>query len=338
MREYPRNVVLLDVLSEIHETTEREMPRGDFFACLRALWAVRNNYDALLILQPTQELILPLFVLKPFMRGEVIGDAFTSLYDTVIEDRALAGAMSLKAFYYAMLDRLLIAISDVLFFDTAEHEAYFRSKFVLGKRRTLVVPVAVDMAKMEHVTAKKLPHHHDGDFEVLFCGKFIPLQGIEHIIRAAALLRDEMHIHFTLLGNGQTYAAMQTLANDLLPLNLTWIERVPYDDLLAYTKGADLSLGIFGGSAKASRVISNKVVESLALGAPLVTLRNPPLTRLLKDGESVFFANPADPEDLAKTIRTAYNTKDLKAVGEAGKRVAARHMSEAHLKEILASL
>ncbi len=338
MREYPRNAVLLDTLKEVHESTEWETPKAAFGVVLPLLWRERFLYDAVLLLQPTRRFVFPMLCAKLFWKGRIIGDAFTSLYDTFVFDRAVAGKWSVKALYYFLTDWVFVHMCDTLLFDTEEHRAYFAATYGLGRRRALTVPVTVDMETMEHIQKKKLPHAKPDEFQVLFCGYFIPLQGVEHIIAAAYILREHPHIRFTLLGGGQTRQEMKELAQSLALPNLTFLHPAPYAEYLAYIKGADLSLGVFGNSGKASRVIPNKVVEAAALGVPLVTGQSAPVARYFTDGVNVFFANMADGEDLAKTILKAYTAKDLHQVGLRGQVVVREHFSKENLCNILKAL
>ena len=56
----------------------------------------------------------------------------------------------------------------------------------------------------------------DQPLTVFFYGTFIPLQGIEHIIDAAALVaREDERIRFVLCGDGQTHAEMRRRARSL---------------------------------------------------------------------------------------------------------------------------
>jgi glycosyltransferase involved in cell wall biosynthesis len=326
------------VLKALHETTELSIPKKNFFSTVRAIWRLRKGQTHLLLLQPTQDVILPILFLKPFLSLKIIGDAFISLYDTYVCDRALARPWGIKAMYYFLLDWLLVHLSDVILCDTDENKEFFCTRFHADKNNVRVLPVAVDMDMMDNVMSKKLPHAREGEFHVLFCGYYIPLQGVEYIIEAANLLRADTHLYFTLIGSGQTRKHTEALAKQYGLHNVTFMDRVPYLELLALMRGADLSLGIFGQSAKAQRVIPNKVVEAASLGVPIVTGDNPPLARYFTGGKNIFFSRMADSADLAKTIREAYNTKELKEIGREGKRVAEAHFTTTQLKHILAHL
>jgi glycosyltransferase involved in cell wall biosynthesis len=85
---------------------------------------------------------------------------------------------------------------------------------------------------------------------------------------------------------------------------------------------ADVCLGIFGDNERAKLVLTNKVVEAIGVGKPLITSRNEPVQELLKDGESVLLVNPADPQALADAILRLKNDEPLRhRIAAAGHKV-----------------
>ena len=66
-------------------------------------------------------------------------------------------------------------------------------------------------------------------FTVFFYGRFSPLHGIEHIIRAAALLEARRNpVRFVLVGAGQTYQTMRDLAERFGVSTVEFVGAVPY--------------------------------------------------------------------------------------------------------------
>jgi len=336
MRKYPRNRVFLDILGKIHQTKERDVLAGSFWECVGILWEERSSHDAILLMQPVKEFVIPTLLMNPFLKGKIIGDAFTSLYDTFVGDRALAGKWSLKAIYYFSVDWLFVRMCDVLLFDTEEHKKYFERTFGLGERRSIIVPVAVNTDMVDAIKPKKLPHAEEGKFQVFFCGTYIPLQGVEYIIHAAYILRDYPTVRFTLLGNGQTRDQMKLLADQFKLTNLTFMDRAPYDILLAYTKGADLALGVFGGTEKAARVIPNKLLEAMACGTPVVTGKNSAMGRYFKDGKEIYYCDMGDAQSLANAILRAYGDRgNYDAIRTAARTIIEQEFSTLALKQHL---
>jgi glycosyltransferase involved in cell wall biosynthesis len=65
---------------------------------------------------------------------------------------------------------------------------------------------------------------------------------------------------------------------------------------------ADLCLGIFGETGKASRVVPNKVYEAMAAGRPVITGDSPAARELLTNGTDCLLCRRGDPEALAEAI------------------------------------
>ena len=102
-------------------------------------------------------------------------------------------------------------------------------------------------------------------------GKWSPLHGADTVLDAAERLAGEP-FQFVLAGEGQLSAELRARIAARRLANVTWLGMVSHDELRSRMLAADVCLGVFGGSAKAARVVPNKVYDALACGRPLVTL------------------------------------------------------------------
>ncbi|MCL5108115.1 MAG: glycosyltransferase [Chloroflexi bacterium] len=139
-------------------------------------------------------------------------------------------------------------------------------------------------------------------FRVLFYGKFQPLQGVEYIIKAAALLRDYRDVRFRVIGTGPDYPRVRTLAEQERLENVDFVDWVDFGRLPSEIAEADVCLGVFGTTGKVRRSIANKVIQALAVGRPVITARSPASEQLLTDEAEVLFCPPGDPAALAEAI------------------------------------
>jgi len=249
---------------------------------------------------------LDILILWPFakLRGSrLILDAFLSLYDTVIEDRRLIGPRHPVARVLYAWEWLACHAADQIIVDTEAHGSYFRERFGLAPERVSRVFVGVEP---EHFppTPAAAARPAGAPLRVLFYGQFIPLHGLETIIRAAKLT-DAEPIHWHLIGTGQETKRIETLIAELNPAHLTRTRWVPYPELIREIHAADVCLGIFGASAKAGRVIPNKVFQVLAAGRPIITRDGPAAQELLAEMANVELIPPADPAALAAAVREA---------------------------------
>ena len=147
---------------------------------------------------------------------------------------------------------------------------------------------------------------------VLFYGSFLPLHGLEVIIRAAKLLDADERIRFRVIGNGLEYPRIRRLADQLRLSNIEFLPPVPLSELPAQIAGATMCLGgHFSVSEKAQRVIAGKTFQCLAMGKPTIVGDNIANRELLTPGHDAWFCQSGDAEALAQAILALTNTPDL---------------------------
>jgi glycosyltransferase involved in cell wall biosynthesis len=238
------------------------------------------------------------------LRGiPVVWDVFISLYDTVVDDRALLprGGAAAKLLY--AWEWLACRAASLVLMDTQAHAEYLAATYGLSRERTGFVWVGAEPDEFPPAGAPVEPQP-ERPLEVLFYGQFIALHGISTIIRAARLVERES-IHFSLIGSGQEAESIRALiAEHPLP-KLDWEPWVRYEELISRIRQADVCLGIFGTSGKANRVIPNKVFQVVSAQRALVT-RDSDAIRELFGGEEagVWLVPPGDPVALAERLRT----------------------------------
>lgn len=266
---------------------------------------------------------------KKLAKGKpVILDAFLSLYETVVEDREMLGPSHPAARWLKRIERAAYQRADLVLLDTNAHIEYVAEEFGLPREKFLRVLVGADDRLFAPPEAwprgrrdgwPHLSNSHSGTGQaacptdtrrVLFYGKFIPLHGVEHIIRAADILRDEPDIRFTLIGTGQTYDDARALATKLDAANIGWVDWVEYEELPQHIAAADVCLGVFSPRGKALRVIPNKVFQALACGAKVITADTPAMRELPDMEDALALVPPGDPEALAEAIRQACASRE----------------------------
>jgi glycosyltransferase involved in cell wall biosynthesis len=256
-------------------------------------------------------LVLWLFAL---LRGvPIVWDAFLSLYETVVEDRRLVSPNNPLAFVIFLWEWLSCRAANLIILDTQAHADYFVQRFKVPVEKTGVVFVGVETDVFPPPTKSVSQKHAKGIFTVLFYGQFIPLHGIETIIKAAQQIK-HAPINWIIIGHGQEEQRIEKILKEEPLWCLTWIPWVPYRELVAWIYRADICLGIFGDSEKAARVIPNKVFQILSAGKPIITEDSPAIRELLNpEIPGVNLIPPADPSKLAYTVQTFFKQKPLLA-------------------------
>lgn len=245
--------------------------------------------------------VIALWPLTLIRRRPIVWDAFLSLYDTVVRDRRLVGPRSPAAVLLRAVEAVASRIARVIVLDTNAHAALFAR--IHGVRSEKLRSVFVGAEPVSFSPAAETNRQaRTNSVEILFYGQFIPLHGVETIVRAAQLTVDKP-FRWRLIGRGQEAARMRKLIAQGPPAKIDWDEWVPYEELADAIAQADVCLGVFGVSDKAASVIPNKAFQILSVGRPIITRDGPGIRELLEpDATGVRLIPPGDPAALAHAV------------------------------------
>jgi len=281
---------------------------------LRTRW----HYDLVLVGFYGQ-LLMPW--VKLLAKAPILYDMYITTYDTMVFDRQVAKPGSLRAWLFALADRLSLRMADLVVLESEDHIQSCVARFRVPRHKFRRVFLATD----EEVIKPHQVEQKHSKFLVHFHGEYAPFHGVKYILQAAHLLRDQ-EVEFQLIGRGITYEADRRLAEELGLSNVRFLDCVPFEELASYMCRADVCLGIFGDNERVSRVVTNKVIEAIAVGKPLISSRNAPIQELLVDGESVLLCERANPESLAQAIlRLKHDARLRQRIAQGGHEVFLRH-------------
>lgn len=252
--------------------------------------------------------VLVLWPFAKLRRVPICWDVFISLYDTVAVDRKIVGKKSIASNLLYALEWMASKASNQIFLDTKAHAEYFERLYRLPSNgvKTVFVGAETDTFKKKTSILKL-----NNKFNILFYGQYIPLHGIDTIVHAAKIMEDAgENICWIFIGKGQERTKIDRLINELCVKSIQLIPWVPYEQLVEYINVADISLGIFGDSGKALRVIPNKVFQIIACRKPLITGDTPAMRELIGNNPIVKLVAPGTPEALVKGIRELRDTTE----------------------------
>ena len=242
-------------------------------------------------------------------------DPLISAYDKQVFERAKFHEASAAAQRLLRGERRLLQNADVMLADTPEHARFFADTLGVTRAKLQVVYVGAE----ESLFAPVLAPAPGSPIEVLFYGSFIALQGAEFIIEAARVYQGPA-VRWTLLGNGPLLERCKQSARGLT--NVVFEPWLPYAQLPARIRRADILLGVFGATPKAQRVIPNKVFQALACGRPLVTCRAPAYPAELAEGaeHGIAWVPAGDSAALASAVaELARHPEQLATLGRAAR-------------------
>jgi glycosyltransferase involved in cell wall biosynthesis len=356
---YPRNAVLLAGLREagveLHEFSvplAHELAAADM-ATLRCAGMVAGDLarahlrlfldrqrdlriDALVVGYPGHFLVPFAKLLARRRRAKLVFDPLVSLFDTFSGDRGLVGLHSPVGRALWVLDEATFRLPDLVVADTESQARYYRKAFAVPAARLGVVPVGALPVPQATGSARRL--RGDQPLVVFQYGKWSPLHGADTVLDAAERLAAEP-FQFVLAGEGQLSAELRERSAARGLANVTWLGMVSHDELRSRMLAADVCLGIFGGSAKAARVVPNKVYDALACGRPLVTLDAEASRAALAEGEAAVLVPAGDGAALAEALRRLHGSALRARLGAAALALYRRRFTPAAVADrLLAAL
>jgi glycosyltransferase involved in cell wall biosynthesis len=269
--------------------------------------ARRPSYDVCFAGFYAQPLAVALSVLQ---KKPILFDAYVSTYDTLCEDRRRFSPRSPAGRLAYWLDQRSCLVSHHIITDTQANARYFAGTFGVPLEKITPIYVGCDESLFyphEEATTRS------GRIEVFYYGAFLPLHGVEVIVRAAALLSDHPQIHFTIGGDGVLRTSVEKLIAQTYLKNIDLVGWIATDRLPDYISNASICLGgHFSAVPKAARVISTKTFQFIAMRKPAVVADNPATKELFTHGKDVYAVPANDPPALARAILTLAKDRELR--------------------------
>ncbi len=288
------------------ECNTREKSFLKYWILIKQFWKMRKQFHVMVVGFPGHPVMPLAWVLAKFFRKKIVFDAFISLYDSFVFDEKKFSRYSFSAYKYWLLDWVSCHMADVVLLEVNEYAKYFQETFGITPNKFQRLLVTCDdeiMYPREKIQSK--------NFVIHFHGTYIPAQGIEYILGAAKILRDQ-DISFNIIGRLKDYEPVIKKAKNEGLVNVNFFDFMPYEQLAVMMAQADLCLGMFGDTDKAKRAGAFKIMEAMAMGKPLLTGDTLAVREFLVDRENSLLCNIADSQDLAEKILELKNNKNLR--------------------------
>lgn len=343
---YIRSLNLLDALSGI-DAVELFQARNSKKSILRypqtllkLLWLrLRHNPDVYFLGFRGHEIFW--LVRLICFRKILIFDSLMSPYSALKHERKsgrLGFLLSGLVFYF---ERAILKHSNLLLTDTDLHVDFLSQTFAIERQKIVALPMA---AKENIETASKsslaLPPAWEAQpnaLHVLFYGSFLPLHGLDIILRAITQLNQEQFAFHFIGGEGERLRDFLQAVSESGLHNISHEAWVSFDELLNhYIPNANICFGgPFGNTPQSQRVITGKTVQCLAQAK--VTVVGQIATQYpFADRVNCLWVQQGDAEALRSALQWAAQNRDqLTAIGEQGQRLYQQCFSVERLREIL---
>ncbi len=143
-------------------------------------------------------------------------------------------------------------------------------------------------------------------FPVMFAGNIGAAQGVNVIVEAALLLRDNSEIHFVVMGGGSSREDMMHLANRYGLANIHFPGRYPVKLMPGFMKKASALLVTLTDQPIFEVTVPNKIQAYMAVGKPIIACLNGEGARLVIESDSGLATPAGDAESLAKAVVSLY--------------------------------
>jgi glycosyltransferase involved in cell wall biosynthesis len=336
---YPRNSVFKKSLESFVDLkvigpTKEEVSKGSYIKILLSSvigfikafpGIITGKYEVIFIGFFGQFLVLPI---RLFTKKPIFFDLFVSSYDTMVNDRKKIKKGSFLAKLLLKLDFYCCHFADTIFVDTNSNREFYKKLFDINPEKMVVLFVGCD-ENVFYPSDKSVDENL-----VLYYSSFMPLHGVDTIIKAANILKNTTPLKFRIIGEGQETDKIYGLVKKLDVHNVTIQPSQPLTDLPNLITTASICLGgHFGDTEKAKRVIPGKTFQLLAMKKATIVGDNKANRELMTHKKDAWFCEMNNPEALADAILFLYENPSIREqIAEGGRRTFLENASNNKLR------
>jgi colanic acid biosynthesis glycosyl transferase WcaI len=180
----------------------------------------------------------------------------------------------------------------------------------------------------------------NGRFTVLYAGNLGPLQAIDTVLEAAALLRDMPDVQFVLVGSGQAESRLRARASELRLENLRFLGPRPLDEMNSFNATADALLVHLKDIRLMRCTTPSKTQVAMACGRPILMGVAGDAAMAVEAAHAGVTFEPENPRAMADAVLELRNlsTERRRAMGNSGRKYYETRMSLDVGSERLATL
>ncbi len=255
------------------------------------------------------------FIVAKLAGKKLVFNPLLVIYTGFSEEQGILNKQSILGSLIKFAESIAYRLCDIVFADTPFQQEYLHKYLSVPNEKMRILAIGADDGYYRFTpytnTTKKI--------NVVYYGLYSPVHGVEHIIEAARILQKEKDIHFTMVGNGNTFATNYEKAKKLKLSNITFFHDTPLDQHPAIIEKADIFLGFLQKHPSVDRIIPNKVYQGLALNKVVLTADAPVTRSMFGHTENMYLVEPANPQAFADALVELKNNPQLrKKIAENG--------------------
>ncbi len=299
--DYLRNVQEIELIKNECKSLEiiGSSEKGYFKRLLKvytSLIKVKKSSFDLTFVGFAPQLVVPFFKRK-LKSSPLYIDFFISMYDTLCLDRQKFKPNSLIGKILKRIDAKTLSAADVIISDTKAHAKFFSSELGADNNKINTLYLKAD----ETIYYPREKSNADSNaFTVLYFGSVLPLQGVDVVLKAADILKDEKNIRFVIIG------PVSDKFSKPISDNIEYHDWLSQEALAEKIAQSDLCLaGHFNEKIdKAKRTIPGKAYIYKAMEKPMILGENEANHELFAESDNgIYFVEMGNANALAAKIR-----------------------------------
>lgn len=175
----------------------------------------------------------------------------------------------------------------------------------LDKSKSTVVLSGLDeklIADKQSIIEKAAASVIEKDLTIIFAGKLVKQKRIDFVLKALALIKDEIPFQFYIVGEGEELSSLQTTTASLgLKERVVFVGKVSRDKLSNLMRKSDIFIMM-----STNETLGLVYLEAMAQGCLPIGSKGEGIDGIIKNGGNGFLCDPYNLEEVSDSIRKIY--------------------------------
>ncbi len=194
--------------------------------------------------------------------------------------------------------------------------------YSIANEKVTVVSNMEDKSFLDQPLDPSIYNAFNGKFIITYSGNIGPHRGVDTVIEAMGLLKNQPEVIFVIVGSGSD-PVMNFLKNLTIKYDVKdrvlFLGRQPFQKFYSFMKYADANIIPHKSTRHTDNTVPHKLFQAMMVGKPLIVSSCAPLKRIVSAANSGVIFDADNAHDLAEKIKNLYPNKELqKQLGSNG--------------------
>jgi glycosyltransferase involved in cell wall biosynthesis len=150
----------------------------------------------------------------------------------------------------------------------------------------------------------------DNKFIVMYAGNIGIVQGLQHIIEAAHILKDRKDIVFAFVGDGIDKEKLVTMKNEKKLDNVIFIHKQPLENMPSFLSMADVALIHLNKIKFCEAAVPSKLLAYMSCGCPVLVASMGAATDIVQEANAGVIAEPENAQSISDAVLFMQSNED----------------------------